>query len=184
MLKKLCKKMFTKSLWVFHCNSGACNGCDIEILNILTPYYDVERFGIKLVGSPRHADVMLISGAVTRPTLPLVKKAYEAMPNPKLVFAIGSCATGGGAWFDTYNVTGGANKAVPINYYIPGCPPRPEAILYGVALALGLVDKKVAPIELKQMEFPIDVYERNKAWEERNVIYKLLEEPQTTKEKI
>ena len=72
MIADLCKKMFSRSLWVYHCNSGACNGCDIEILDILTPFYDVERFGIKLVPSPRHADVMLISGAVTRPTLPLV----------------------------------------------------------------------------------------------------------------
>lgn len=132
-------KAFPKSLWVYHCNSGACNGCDIEILNILTPYYDVERFGIKLVGSPRHADVMLLSGAVTRPTLPLVKRAYEAIPAPKLVFGVGSCAAGGGCWFDTYNVTGGGATAVPVDYLIPGCPPRPEAIIYGVALALGLV---------------------------------------------
>ena len=174
MLTNLCKKMFGRSLWVYHCNSGACNGCDIEILNILTPYYDVERFGIKLVASPRHADVMLISGAVTRPTLPFVKKAYEALAAPKLVFGIGSCATGGGAWFDTYNVTGGADKVIPVNYFIPGCPPRPEAIIYGVALALGLVDKKAVPIELKQMEFPIDTYERNEAWENRHVIYELL----------
>ncbi len=105
-LAKTAAKAFPKSLWLYHCNSGACNGCDIEILNVLTPYYDVERFGLKLVGSPRHADVMLLSGAVTRPTLPLVKRAYEAMPSPKLVFGIGSCAAGGGCWFDTYNVTG------------------------------------------------------------------------------
>ncbi len=176
MLANLAKKMFSKSLWVYHCNSGACNGCDIEILNVLTPYYDVERFGIKLVSSPRHADVMLISGAVTRATLPLVKRVYQAMPAPKLVFGIGSCTIGGNMWFDCYNVCGGAEKAVPVNYFVPGCPPRPEAIIYGVALALGLVDKKAAPIELKQMEFPIDIYERNKAWEERNVIYKLLDD--------
>jgi Ni,Fe-hydrogenase III small subunit len=174
MFKNLTKKMFPRSLWVYHCNTGACNGCDIEILNILTPYYDVERFGIKLVASPRHADVMLLSGAVTRPTYPLVKKAYDAIPDPKLVFAIGSCPTGGGCWFDTYNVTGGATKAIPVDYYIPGCPPRPEAIIYGVALALGLVDKQVAPVEMKQMEFPIDMYERRQAWEERNSIYELL----------
>ncbi|RPJ48586.1 MAG: NADH-quinone oxidoreductase subunit NuoB [Candidatus Latescibacterota bacterium] len=174
MWASLCKRMFGRSLWVYHCNSGACNGCDIEILNILTPYYDVERFGIKVVASPRHADVMLLSGAVTRPTLPLVKKAYDAMPAPKLVFGIGSCAMGGGAWFDTYNVTGGADKVVPVNYFIPGCPPRPEAIIYGAALALGLVEKQAAPIELKQLEFPIDAYERNAAWEKRNVIYELV----------
>ena len=176
MLTKIAKKAFPKSLWLYHCNSGACNGCDIEILNVLTPYYDVERFGIKLVASPRHADVMLLTGAVTRPTLRLVKKAYEAIPEPKLVFGIGSCAVGGGCWFDTYNVVGGAEKVVPVNYFIPGCPPRPEAIIYGVALALGLVDKKAVAVELKQIEFPIDMYERNKAWEERNTIYELLNE--------
>lgn len=174
MLANLAKKCFPKSLWVYHCNSGACNGCDIEILNVLTPYYDVERFGIKVVGSPRHGDVMLISGAVTRPTLPLVKRAYEAMPQPKLVIGVGSCTIGGNMWFDSYNVAGGADKAVPVNYFIPGCPPRPEAIVYGVALALGLVPKQAAPIDLKQMEFPIDMYERNKVWEDRNVIYEFI----------
>ena len=74
----------------------------------------------------------------------------EAVPNPKLIFAIGSCATGGGSWFDTYNVLGGADKVIPVDFYIPGCPPRPEAILYGVALALGLVPKKVAEERLSQ----------------------------------
>lgn len=176
MFENLSKKLFGKSLWLYHCNTGACNGCDIEILNVLTPYYDVERFGMKLVASPRHADVMLLSGAVTRPTLPLVKKAYDALPAPKLVFGVGSCATGGGCWFDSYNVTGGASGVVPVNYFIPGCPPRPEAIIYAVALALGLVDKQAAPVELKQMEFPIDVYERNKAWEERNIIYQMIKD--------
>jgi len=176
MLKKLSRKAFRRSLWVYHCNSGACNGCDIEILNILTPYYDVERFGLRLVGSPRHADAMLLSGAVTRPTRPLVKKAYQAIPSPKLVIAVGSCAIGGGCWYDTYHVTGGGDKVIPVDYFIPGCPPRPEAIIYGVALALGLVDKKVAPVDLKQMEFPVDMYRHTRLWEQRNVIYRLLGE--------
>jgi Ni,Fe-hydrogenase III small subunit len=143
-LRSAFMKAFPKSLWVYHVNLGACNGCDIEVIDVLTPYYDAERFGIKLVGSPRHADVLLVCGPVTRQIVPHVKRLWEAVPEPKLVFAVGSCACGGGIWYDSYNVLGGAAKALPVNYYIPGCPPRPEAIVYGVALALGLVPKKVA----------------------------------------
>ena len=131
MLKNLCQKMFGRSLWVYHANSGGCNGCDIEVLNVLTPYYDVERFGIKLVGSPRHADVMLCQGPAMRSTAKALRRAYEAMPAPKLVFAIGSCACGGGIWFDSYSVLGPVEKIVPVNFYIPGCPPRPEALMHG-----------------------------------------------------
>ncbi len=158
MLKALCQKMFPKSLWVYHANSGGCNGCDIEVLNVLTPYYDVERFGIKLVGSPRHADVMLCQGPALRSTAKAIQRAYEAIPAPKLVFAIGSCACGGGIWHDTYSVIGPIDKIIPVSFYIPGCPPRPEAIIYGVAVALGLVPKKVAATKLKQEEWPIPQY--------------------------
>ncbi len=150
MLKELCRKAFPRSLWVYHCNCGACNGCDIEVINVLTPYYDAERFGIRLVGSPRHADVILISGPVTRQVAPALQRLIEAVPEPRLVMAIGSCACGGGSWFDTYALLGGADKAVPVDYYVPGCPPRPEAILYGVAVALGLVPKKVARETVRQ----------------------------------
>ncbi len=146
----LLKKFFPKSLWVYHVNTGACNGCDIEVIDVLTPYYDAERFGIKLVGSPRHADVLLVCGPVTRQVAPAVRRLYEAVPAPKLVFAIGSCACGGGIWHDSYNILGGAEKVLPVDFYIPGCPPRPEAILYGVALALGLVPKKTAPVYSRQ----------------------------------
>jgi len=158
MLKELCAKAFKKSLWVYHANSGGCNGCDIEVLNVLTPYYDVERFGIKLVGSPRHADVMLCQGPASRATAKALKRAYEAMPAPKLVFAVGSCACGGGVWFDTYNVLGPVEKVIPVDYYIPGCPPRPEAIIYGVAVALGLVPKNLSPVKLQQLDLPIAKY--------------------------
>lgn len=147
MLKKLFSKAFPKSLWVYHANVGACNGCDIEVIDVLTPYYDAERFGIKLVGSPRHADVILACGPITIQVLPYFKRLYEAVPSPKMVFAIGSCACGGGIWYDTYSVIGGVDKVVPVDFYVPGCPPRPEAIVYGVAVALGLAPKKVAPIE-------------------------------------
>ena len=150
MLDKLCRKAFTRALWVYHVNTGACNGCDIEVINVLTPYYDAERFGIKLVGSPRHADVLLVSGPVTRQVAPAVTRLWEAVPAPKLVFAIGSCAAGGGIWFDSYNVVGGAEKVLPVDFYVPGCPPRPEAILYGVAVALGLAPKQIAPVHSRQ----------------------------------
>ena len=150
MLEKACQKAFGKALWVYHANTGACNGCDIEVINVLTPYYDAERFGIKLVGSPRHADVLLVCGPVTRQVAPALQRLYDATPNPKLVFAIGSCATGGGCWFDTYSTLGGADKVIPVDFYVPGCPPRPEAILYGVAVALGLAPKTVGAEMLRQ----------------------------------
>jgi len=139
----LIKKILPRALWVYHTNCGACNGCDIEVLDTLTPYYDAERFGIKMVGSPRHADALIVCGPMTRQTAPAVRRVYEAVPDPKIVFAIGSCATGGGMWHDTYNILGGADQILPVDYYVPGCPPRPEAILHGIATALGLTPKEI-----------------------------------------
>jgi len=150
MISELCKGMFGKSLWLFHTNCGACNGCDIEVIDVLTPYYDVERFGMKLVGSPRHADALVISGSVTRQVAPALRRLYEAVPDPKVVIAVGSCAVGGNIWFDTYSV-------VPVNMYIPGCPPRPEAIIYGAAQALGLVPKKTSAQHLEHVPAGFDV---------------------------
>jgi len=146
-------KLFEKSLWVFHLNSGSCNGCDIEVLNIFAPRQDVERFGIKLVGSPRHADAIAFTGPITRESLPKAVEALKAVPEPKLLLAIGSCACGGGIWYDTYAVIGGVkefykilkeeyNIEPPTTIYIPGCPPKPEAIIYGVALARKAVKQK------------------------------------------
>ena len=142
-MNKALEWCFKKSIWVYHVNAGGCNGCDIEILDALTPYYDVERFGIKLVHTPRHADALLVAGPVTRQVRERVLRIYDATPDPKLVIGVGSCAMGGGIWHNSYATLGGLGNMLPVAIYIPGCPPRPEAILYGVAQALGLVPQQV-----------------------------------------
>jgi membrane-bound hydrogenase subunit mbhJ len=134
-MSKLPTKSFDRSLWVFHVNTGSCNGCDIEILAALTPRYDVERFGIKLVGSPRHADALLVTGPVTRDMVDKVKRFYEQVPDPKVVIVIGSCGISGGVFHESYNLVGPVDKVIPVDVYVPGCPPRPEAIIDGVVKA-------------------------------------------------
>jgi NADH-quinone oxidoreductase B subunit len=124
------------SPWALHFNSGSCNGCDIEILATLTPRYDLERFGIKLQGSPRHADVLLVSGPVTRQARERLIRIYEQMHEPKFVVAIGSCALSGGTFRGCYNIMGGVDQVIPVDAYIPGCPPRPEAVIDGVVKLL------------------------------------------------
>ena len=134
------------SPWAIHYNSGSCNGCDIEILATLTPRYDVERFGIKLEGSPRHADVLIATGPVTLQSRDRLQRIYEQMPEPKFVMAVGSCALSGGVFQDSYNCLGGIDKVIPVDVYVPGCPPRPEAIIDGVVKLLaslrGQIERK------------------------------------------
>jgi len=124
------------SPWAIHFNSGSCNGCDIEILATLTPRYDVERFGIKLQGSPRHADVLICTGPVTLQARDRLVRIYNQMPEPKFVIAVGSCGLSGGAFQGCYNVVGSIADVIPVDVYVPGCPPRPEAIIYGVVQLL------------------------------------------------
>jgi membrane-bound hydrogenase subunit mbhJ len=128
-------KSFKKSLWVYHCNSGSCNGCDIEIIAALCPRYDVERFGIKLVGTPRHADVLLITGPVTRNQVERVKRVYKQMPDPKAVLAIGNCGNTGDVFYESYNLVGPIKDVLPVDIHVIGCPPRPENIIHAVAKA-------------------------------------------------
>ncbi|HSL41833.1 MAG TPA: NADH-quinone oxidoreductase subunit B family protein [Anaerolineales bacterium] len=120
------------SIWAVHFNSGSCNGCDIEILATLTPRYDVERFGIKLEGSPRHADVLIVTGPVTRQARERLLRTYEQMPEPKFVVSVGSCSISGGVFRGCYNVGGSTDEVIPVDVFIPGCPPRPEAIVDGI----------------------------------------------------
>lgn len=126
-----------RSIWVFVVNAASCNGCDIEILASLIPRYDAERLGVELVASPRHADVLLVTGTANSMTRDILKRIYEQMPEPRLVVAIGACALGGGVMRGCYNVGHGVDRVIPVNLFIPGCPPRPEAILYGILTLVG-----------------------------------------------
>ncbi len=134
------------SPFAIHFNSGSCNGCDIEILATLTPRYDLERFGVKLQGSPRHADVLVCTGPVTVQARDRLVRIWAQMPDPKFVVAVGSCALSGGAFRGCYNVCGGVADVLPVHAYVPGCPPRPEAIIHGlVALLSSLKSGAPAP---------------------------------------
>jgi NADH-quinone oxidoreductase B subunit len=136
-LSALTKWSRKRSIWVFVVNAASCNGCDIEILASLIPRYDAERLGVELVASPRHADVLLVTGTANAMTRDILKRIYEQMPEPRLVVAIGACALGGGVMRGCYNVGHGVDKVIPVNLFIPGCPPRPEAILYGILTLIG-----------------------------------------------
>ncbi|HKJ69738.1 MAG TPA: NADH-quinone oxidoreductase subunit NuoB [bacterium] len=126
-------KRLAKSLWVFHVSASPCNNCDIEILDLITPRYDVERFGIKLVGSVRHADVLLLTGIINQKVAPKVTHIYEQAPKPVYVVAVGACPASGCCFKESYNRTPVPEDVIPIDMYIPGCPPKPEAMIAGVA---------------------------------------------------
>lgn len=121
-----------KSPWILHFNTGGCNGCDVEILAALTPRFDIERFGITQHGSPRHADILVVTGPVTRQVKDRLIRVYEQMPEPKSVIAVGACATSGAPFIGCYNIHGGADTVLPVNIYVPGCPPKPEAVIDGM----------------------------------------------------
>ena len=127
----------TRSLNVFHMAGSACNNCDIEILDTLTPRYDLERFGITLVGSIRHADVILLSGVFNKKSAVRVRRVYEQAPKPVVVVAFGMCACSGRMFRGSYNVDEPVRNYIPIDAYIPGCPPKPEAMISGIVKLIG-----------------------------------------------
>jgi membrane-bound hydrogenase subunit mbhJ len=132
-----------RSPWVYHVNVGACNNCDIEVLELLTPRYDVERFGITLVGSPRHADALLVTGVCTRQAEPRLRAVYEQTPKPCVVFCIGVCACTGGIFRHAYGLGRPVDVVIreidpqAIIAYVPGCPPKPGGMILGAVKALG-----------------------------------------------
>jgi len=134
-----------KSLWVYHANAGACNNCDIEVLDLLTPRFDIERFGMLLVGSPRHADVLAVTGVCTRQAQPRLQECYRQMAKPCIVLAIGTCANGQGIFAPAYHMGSTVDEAIrvvdpdAIIMYVPGCPPKPEAMIAAVAKAWELI---------------------------------------------
>lgn len=141
-MSKLAKWSFKRSIWVFHCNTGSCNGCDIEILAALTSKYDTERFGIKLVGSPRHADVLLMTGPITSKNKERVKRIYEQTPEPKYVMVIGTCGTSSGVFDGCYNIEGGVDTNIPVDIYVMGCPAKPEEIFDGFVRLIEKIEEE------------------------------------------
>jgi NADH-quinone oxidoreductase B subunit len=137
VLKQLIRWSRIKSPWILHLNSGACNACDIEIVAALTPRFDVERLGVLLKATPRHADVIISTGPVTRQIKDRIIRIYEQTPDPKFVIAVGACAMSGCVYRGAYNIMGGLDQVIPVDVYIPGCPARPDAILDGVVKLLG-----------------------------------------------
>ena len=135
-------RRLAKSLWVFHVSASPCNNCDIEILDLLTPRYDVERFGVQLVGSIRHADVILLTGIVNQKVAPMVKHLYEQAPKPIFVVGVGTCPMSGCCFKDSYNVVPRREDVIPIDVYIPGCPPKPEAMIEALAKLMGVLRGK------------------------------------------
>jgi len=142
-LKAALLKDIQRSIFVYRVDCGGCNGCEIEIFAALTPLFDVERFGIKVVSSPRHADVLVYTGSMTRSMRVPALRAYHAAPDPKICVAYGACGCSGGIFHDLYCVWGGADKFIPVDVYIPGCPPTPAATIYGFAMALGILGQKM-----------------------------------------
>lgn len=136
-------KVLGRSLAIREVDAGSCNGCELEIVALNNPVHDIERFGIHFVASPRHADMLLVTGPVTRNMELALQKTYAATPDPKVVVAVGACGISGGIFGVNYATRGGVDTVIPVDVYIPGCPPRPEALLHGILLATGRLASKM-----------------------------------------
>jgi len=144
LVGRTARRRLGRSLSIREVDAGSCNGCELEIHALSNAYYDVERFGIRFVASPRHADVLLVTGPVTKNMREALERTYHATPDPKWVVAVGDCARDGGCFAGSYAVVGGVSAVVPVDLHIPGCPPSPMAILRGLIGLLEAVDADVA----------------------------------------
>ncbi|HUG38061.1 MAG TPA: NADH-quinone oxidoreductase subunit B family protein [Candidatus Limnocylindrales bacterium] len=131
------RRRFGRSLHIRQVDAGSCNGCELEISGLTGPHYDLERFGLHVVASPRHADCLLVTGPVTRNMVEPLRRTYDATPAPKLVIAAGDCAIDAGLFAGSYAVVGGVSAVIPVDAVIPGCPPSPKALLAGLLDAIG-----------------------------------------------
>jgi formate hydrogenlyase subunit 7 len=137
------QRLYGTSLAIRAVDAGSCNGCEVEVAALMWPRYDMERLGIHLVASPRHADALLVTGPVTRNMRLALEKSYRAVPGPSFVVAVGACGISGGPFHDSPEVEGGVDRVLPVEVYVPGCPPTPVSLLYGLWLALGRVEQRV-----------------------------------------
>ncbi|MGE5645817.1 MAG: NADH-quinone oxidoreductase subunit NuoB [Acidobacteriota bacterium] len=136
-LKQTIHEVLGRSLAIRQVDAGSCNGCELEIGALNNPVHDIERLGIHFVASPRHADMLLVTGPVTRNMEQALRKTYDATPDPKIVVAVGACGISGGIFGTNYATVGAVDRILPVDVYIPGCPPRPQALLHGILLAVG-----------------------------------------------
>ena len=139
-LQKKIHTVFGRALGVRHVDAGSCNGCELEIHALNNPYYNLEGLGIRFVASPRHADLLLVTGPVSRNMQEALRQTYDAMPEPKWVVAVGVCAVNGGIFGCSYASAGAVDAVIPVDARVPGCPPQPEAILQGILAALAQAD--------------------------------------------
>ena len=141
-LSETIQEVLGRSLAIREVDAGSCNGCELEIVALNNPVHDIERFGIHFVASPRHADMLLVTGPISRNMEPALRKTYAAVPDPKIVVAVGACGISGGIFGNNYACLGGVSEVVPVDVYIPGCPPRPEALIDGILLAVNRIARR------------------------------------------
>jgi Ni,Fe-hydrogenase III small subunit len=147
-LDKRIKHVLGRSLSIREVDAGSCNACEVEVNALTNAIYDIERFGLHIVASPRFADMLLVTGPVTRNMEHALMKTYSATPTPKIVVAMGVCAISGGMFADTYACSNGVNSVVPVDVFIPGCPPRPQAIIQGIMVALDIMESRMKRVDV------------------------------------